>query len=85
MGSLQKLVQCFRRGASIASDGIFTGTGVRLMLLARDYRALQKLFPVVAAFNDRSTEQEKIAPITLADTHYNEFIADATGKIVQRA
>lgn len=55
------------------------------MLEGKNYRALETLFPLVAAFIDRGTENKKSAPKKRVHTRFREIVSDAAGHLEQQA
>lgn len=71
--------------ASDLSDGKFTRIGLRGMREEKDCRSLHKLFSIVAAFIDRSTECEKKAPMIKLHVRFCNIVSDMKRDDRQRA
>lgn len=56
--------------------GIFSGTGLCVLLEEKDYRALEKVFIFIAAFVDRSAEHYRTAAMVMVHTRYSEPVTD---------
>lgn len=54
------------------------------MLKAKGYHASDKVFPLLALFNDRSTENKKREPVTRIYMTYSEIVAEAMGEVGRR-
>lgn len=55
------------------------------MLEGRDYRSLNRVFLVVAAFLNRSMECEKTVSMTRVHPYYSEIFVNVMGNMGQRA
>lgn len=59
-------------------DRIPTITGLHEMLEKKNYHSLENVFPFLAVFFDRRTENEKKAPMTRVHTRYTKVVANMT-------
>ena len=55
-------------------NGIFTNDGLRGMLEAKNYKAIDMVFPFVAAFIDRCSGDEESHPLTKVCSRYTELM-----------
>ena len=55
-------------------NGIFTNDGLRGMLEAKNYKAIDMVFPFVAAFIDRCSGDEESHPVTKVCSRYTELM-----------
>lgn len=58
-------------------NGMFRNDGLRGMLEAKDYRAVDMVFPFIAAFIDRCCDEVSDAPITTICTSYGDITNQA--------
>lgn len=71
-------------GAQNGWDGILTGSGLRSILEGKNFQSLDKFFPFVAAFINRSTGHDSTTPMTMVHTCYSDIICQMVGKVGKR-
>lgn len=85
MGSSQNTVKNVLQGGSLKEQhGKFTRTGHCGILEGKDYRALDKVFPLVAVSIDPSKECEKMTPMTRTQSRSSNVTANVTRGIGQQ-